>query len=266
MKLERKVRPFALKTADDGGTFSGHGAVFHNIDNHGDIIAPGAFHKHLPFFLSRGFIGGLNHDWDKPIGTPTEAAEDATGLKVAGKISETTHGKDVKVLMKDGVVKELSIGYQATGVKWLETAEDVAAYWTGAGYTPSEHDQAESKYGARLLTEIKLYEVSPVTIASNSLALISAVKGDGRDRLPFANHLHAALATVKEVCDRTAQLAAKRAESGRSVPPARRALLKQMHDLIDQALAASERVPDEADVRALQAEALALEADLLASF
>jgi HK97 family phage prohead protease len=268
MRLERKSRPFVFEVkATDDGTFSGHGAVFHHIDAHGDIIAPGAFHKHLPFFLKRGFIGGLNHNWDSPIGAPTAAAEDAKGLAVAGKFSDTAHAREVRTLMKDGVIKELSIGYQATGVRWLETADDVAAYWSGAGYTPDDGDHAAAKYGARLLTEIKLVEVSPVAIASNDLATITSVKGQaGRDRLPFDAHLRAALAAVEEVVDRTCQLAAKRAESGRCLPPQRRTLLKQMRDAIDRALDACAEPIDPAAVLALQAEALALalEVELLA--
>ena len=43
--------PFEFKFADTNGaapgTFEGYGAVFGNIDSHGDVIEPGAFAKSL---------------------------------------------------------------------------------------------------------------------------------------------------------------------------------------------------------------------------
>lgn len=177
MELERKILSFELKAASsDGSTFEGYANAFNNIDSYGEIVVPGAFADTLVQFLSVGFIGGLNHNWDEPIGKPTGAREDAKGLFVQGKISATDHGNDCMILLKDGVIKKMSIGYRVKGAEYLDTAEDVANYWKEQNYAPSPDDIAAAQYGARLLTKILLYEFSPVTVPANSLADITTVK------------------------------------------------------------------------------------------
>lgn len=176
--MQRRVVDFLMKAASgDGSTGDGLGAAFHNIDTYGEIISPGAFIQDLPRFLSEGFIGGLNHDWDNPIGKPTAAAETTQGLAVSWAISDTSHGRDVKILLKDGVIKKLSIGFQTIGREWLETSAEVEAYWQKHNYTPSAEDVAAAAQGSiKLLTRIRLYEVSPVTVPANSRADITGVK------------------------------------------------------------------------------------------
>jgi HK97 family phage prohead protease len=177
MNLERRVVGFELRAASDDGTvFEGYASCWHTIDTYGSIIAPGAFDDSLSFFLDKGFIGGLNHDWDQPIGKPLEASTDARGLFSKARISDTSHGRDVKVLLKDGVITQLSIGFTTQGYEWLDTQEEVAAYWEKHGYAPSAEDIARSQYGALLKTRIKLYEYSPVTIPANSLCDITDVR------------------------------------------------------------------------------------------
>lgn len=178
MKRQQRIVPFEIRKADgDGGYFEGFANVFHNIDSYGTIFVPGAFTDAIPDFLSEGFISGVNHDWDNPIGKPVKADEQDKGLFVAGEISDTTTGKDVKILLMDKVIKKLSIGFQVAGSEYLETAEDVAKYWESHNYTPSAEDIARAQYGARLLTKIKpLYEVSPVTVPGNKNADITGVR------------------------------------------------------------------------------------------
>lgn len=72
-------------------------------------------------------------------------------LFTKSKLSMTSRGKDTYILMKDGVITELSIGYDAI--------------------KKSFDDQ-----GRRRLKEVKLYEYSPVTWAMNELAGVGAVK------------------------------------------------------------------------------------------
>ena len=88
-----------------------------------------------------------------PIGIPTELREDAKGLFMSAKISDTTLGRDVKTLIHDGVLCELSIGYD-----------------------PVVFDYDEN--GIRHLREVKLWEISVVTWAMNEQAVITDHKSD----------------------------------------------------------------------------------------
>lgn len=136
---------------EEEGIFSGYGAVFENIDSGGDIIEPGAFTKTLAEGWERVKVLALHNDFWLPIGRPVELREEPNGLFISGKISDTTMGRDVKVLLKDGVLNELSIGYD-----------------------PIIFDYDEN--GIRHLREIKLWEVSVVTWAMNPEAVITSYK------------------------------------------------------------------------------------------
>ncbi|TDX53246.1 HK97 family phage prohead protease [Orenia marismortui] len=46
------------------------------------------------------------YDPYRPIGKAIEIREDKKGLFVKGQISDTSLGKDVKILMKDGVIND----------------------------------------------------------------------------------------------------------------------------------------------------------------
>lgn len=154
--LEKTVIPFSVKALDfEEGTFEGYAAAFNNADAGEDIIEPGAFAKTINENLKRIKIC-WQHDGSEPIGKPVELREDERGLYLKGKISRTARGADALTLMRDGVVTELSIGYDAI-----------------------KH-QIDGKF--RRLKEIRLWEISPVTWAMNPKAQILAVKS----ALPFA--------------------------------------------------------------------------------
>lgn len=192
--MDFKILPFELKSASgDGSTFEGYSNAFFNIDAAQEIVDSGAFEETLPQFMLNGFIGGLNHNWDCPIGKPVSAKEDGKGLFVVGKISSTQHGKDCMVLLKDDVIKKMSIGYRVLGAEMLEDAEAVANYWKDRGYTPSTKDIAASQYGARLLTKLHLYEFSPVTVPANTLADITRVKRFSADDVAAEQEIEAYL-------------------------------------------------------------------------
>lgn len=149
-KLESyKSFPFELKQVDENGIFEGYAAVFGNVDSWGDILEQGAFTKTLSKRANRIKIC-YQHNPMQPIGVPLELREDTKGLYIKGKISQTTLGKDVLQLMRDGVITELSIGYNT--IKY----------------------EMDGPY--RRLKEVELWEISPVTWAANELALITSVK------------------------------------------------------------------------------------------
>lgn len=152
MKHETKRLSFKMDEYDEEeGIFSGYGAVFENVDSGGDIIEPGAFAKALAEGWERVKILALHNDCWLPIGKPLELREDEKGLFLKAKISDTSMGKDIKILLKDGVLNELSIGYEPVVF---------------------EFDQA----GIRHLKEVDLWEVSVVTWAMNPEAVITDYK------------------------------------------------------------------------------------------
>lgn len=150
MNFEIKNFTFEIKAMDDN-TFEGYASVFRNVDSYRDVIEPGAFTKTISEGSKRVKIL-WQHDPYQPIGVPTFMEEDNHGLFVKGRISETALGKDVKALMKDGVINELSIGYNTI------------------------KDEFDNEKNVRRIKEVKLWEFSPVTFAANDAALITGVK------------------------------------------------------------------------------------------
>ena len=152
MEREFKKLQFKLDQFDaEEGIFSGYGAIFGNIDSGGDIIEPGAFTKTLAEGWERVKILALHNDCWLPIGRPLELREDTNGLFLSAKVSDTSMGRDIKVLLKDGVLNELSIGYDPVVFDY----------------------DAE---GIRHLCELKLWEVSLVTWAMNPEATVTGYK------------------------------------------------------------------------------------------
>jgi HK97 family phage prohead protease len=151
-RLGKQTKTIAFKSDAHGeeGVFSGYGAVFGNLDSGGDIIEKGAFTKTLKDW-SRVKVLALHDESNLPIGIPLLLKETEKGLYIKAKISDTAMGRDVKALLKDGVLTELSIGYEPVT------------------YEIDEH-------GIRHLTEVELWEVSVVTWAMNDEATIREYK------------------------------------------------------------------------------------------
>ena len=141
-----------LKDADEkSGIVKGYGSVFGNIDSDGDIINKGAYTKTITENGSR--VKYLyQHDMDKPLGKMTNLYEDEKGLMFEAQIPKTRLGKDVMELMKSGVITENSVGILPI--------------------------QKEMVDGHRHINEVKLYEISAVTLAANDQAMIMDVKGN----------------------------------------------------------------------------------------
>ena len=149
---EYKAFKFELESTDESGEFSGYAAVFGNKDSGNDIIEKGAFSNTIREDFDRIKILALHNDCWLPVGKPLELREDEKGLYIRGKISDTSMGRDIQTLMKDGVLNELSIGYDAVVFDY------------------------DSEAGVRHLKEIRLWEVSIVTWAMNNQAKIDEVK------------------------------------------------------------------------------------------
>jgi HK97 family phage prohead protease len=164
MTIERIEVKFAADAIDATGEFKGYGAVFGNVDSHGDIIEPGAFKKSLSEWKSKGRLPSMKlmHGAalnpfadDLPVGKWTKMEEDGRGLYVEGKLSglDTDLGRRIHGLMKDAVLDGLSIGYMVTQ------------------FSPGMGDEVR-----RRLEHVNLREVSLVDDPSNERARITAVK------------------------------------------------------------------------------------------
>jgi hypothetical protein len=164
--MERLEFKFAAEGLDaKTGKFAGYGAIFGNVDTHGDLIEPGAFKQTLDEWKARGSFPtmklmhgtGVNPfaGSDLPIGKWLDMREDQRGLFVEGKISglNTETGKFHYALMEDGALNGLSIGYKAR--------------------KSQRGDGAEVK---RRLQDLKLIEVSLVPEGSNDQALVTELK------------------------------------------------------------------------------------------
>lgn len=147
-----------LIDADEkAGIVKGYGSVFGNVDSDGDIINKGAYKKTIEENGNR--VKYLyQHDMDKPLGKIVKLGEDDKGLYFEAEIPKTTLGKDVIELMKAGVITENSVGI-----------------------LPIQKDNS-GEY--RQLNEVKLYEISAVTLAANDQAILLDVKGNyDRDKV-----------------------------------------------------------------------------------
>lgn len=141
-----------LIDADEkAGIIKGYGSYFGNKDSDNDIIVKGAYKKTIAENGER--VKYLyQHDMNQPIGKMTELYEDDKGLVFVAEIAKTQMGMDVVELMKSGVITENSVGIMPI--------------------------QKENKGDYREIKEVKLYEISAVTLAANDQAKILDVKGN----------------------------------------------------------------------------------------
>lgn len=146
--------------------FKGYGAVFGNVDAHGDVIAPGAFTDTIaaakksgrwPAMLLQHGGWGVSADDLMPVGVWTSIEEDAKGLPMTGVLAPTARATDAYHLMKmqpRPAIDGLSIGY-------------IPRVWeSGDGKTAPR----------RTLKKVDLIEVSLVTFPANGKARITSVK------------------------------------------------------------------------------------------
>lgn len=151
---------FELKAIGDAGagTFIGLGSVYGNVDLGGDMVLPGAFTKTLA--EKRGQVPLLmGHNSSSPIGLAT-VTDSPQGLIVKGElVLEADGASSAYALLKKGVIKGLSIGY-----------DTVKSTMDG---------------GIRKLSELKLWEISLTAFPMNPEAMITAVKGEANEITQF---------------------------------------------------------------------------------
>lgn len=118
-KLEMAVTEFKYDSGT--GEFSCYGNTKGNIDHAQDRTCDGAYQKSIDNHLSSGTTPKMlwmHNPYDLPVGKFTEMREDSKGLFLKGKLSQTTMGKDIEILAKDGALDTFSIGYRVIEEKW----------------------------------------------------------------------------------------------------------------------------------------------------
>lgn len=151
--MEYKSFEFELKDSTEEGRVTGFASTYGDLDSYRDIVMPGAFTKTLNERKDR-----IPFLWehDKPVGDGT-ATDTAKGLIADSMLfPELSTFGDHMALLRRRVVKSMSIGYKTMKDGW---------------------DKAKD---ARLLHEIKLYEISYVLFPANEQAMIDGVKSDDR--------------------------------------------------------------------------------------
>ena len=92
--------------------FAGYAAIFDRVDRGGDVVRPGAFAR----AVAAGPAGVpllWQHQAGQPIGRIESIAEDARGLRVIARLSDTSAtGREAAALLRDGAVRGLSFGYR----------------------------------------------------------------------------------------------------------------------------------------------------------
>lgn len=148
--MDHKQLQFKAESIDtEHGVFKGFASTS-DLDQGGDIIVKGAFGRTL--MERKGRVKVLwQHDMDKPIGKPTLLEEREGGLYIEAQLSMTQLGKDAAILLKDGVIDSMSIGY-----------------------TVREKDYDQD--GIRIIKDLDLFEVSLVSFPMNEKAVITSVK------------------------------------------------------------------------------------------
>jgi hypothetical protein len=146
-------------------SFRGMASVFGNLIESWipTRLLKGAFRKTLKENAKRIKVL-YQHDDASPIGRPTRLEEREDGLYIEARISDTTLGRDVLTLLRDQVLTELSIGFDPIRDTLVE--EDIDGL----------------RVKVRHISEVRLWEVSPVTFGANSKATISDVNNRTRAR------------------------------------------------------------------------------------
>jgi HK97 family phage prohead protease len=150
--MERMSCPLELKSLANR-EFEGYGSTFKNVDHGGDIVMPGAFKRSLAEQRKDNALLPMlwMHKPDHVIGKWQEMREDSHGLFVKGVLAETPLGDEIHTLLKMEAVRGMSIGFQTV-------------------------DQDFDDDGNRLLKEIRLWELSVVSMPMNPKAEIQHVK------------------------------------------------------------------------------------------
>lgn len=145
-----------IRTGRDGMEFTGYAAVFNSpsedLGGFRETLMPGVFTKSLNSAANGSADVRMfwDHDSHRPLGS-TKAnlrlSQDSVGLVAEAKLPETNDGRDMAVLLRDKIVRSMSFGFT---VPPKRSDGGLAQEWS--------QDRTQ-----RVLHEVRLFEVSPVT-------------------------------------------------------------------------------------------------------
>ncbi|MCK0174797.1 HK97 family phage prohead protease [Mycolicibacterium sp. F2034L] len=195
---------------DDGleeGQFVAYASVFGNKDSYGDVVMPGAFSRTLADWQKSGDVipilfGHNMSDPDFNLGGVIKAEEDNVGLKFTGGLDlENPKALQTYRMLKGRRIRQLSFAYDE-----IDSG-------------PAVHD-GEHVWELR---ELKLYEVSIVTVGANQETEILAVK------------------SIPTVAER----ALRDVKAGRVLSAKNEGELREAHEAIGRVLSALDNTSDE---------------------
>ena len=142
------------------GQFTAYASVFGNIDSYGDIVTKGAFANDLARWEKSGnaipvLFAHQMSDPDYNIGHVISAEEDNVGLKITAQLDlESPKAKQVYRMLKGKRINQMSFAYDVTDGEQVKV-------------------DGQDVYEIR---DLKLYEVSVVTVGANQETEILSVK------------------------------------------------------------------------------------------
>jgi len=163
---------YEIKEVDEKkGMVTGYASIFGNVDSDGDMVLPGAFLKTIQERGPASAKPRIKHLWQhsswEVIGIPSTLKEDEKGLYFESQFGKDTFSQDKLQQHIDGLITELSIGYNRV------KTEDVL--------------DSDGKLQYRKLLELKLWEYSSVTWGANSLTEVVSAKGETADIMANLN-------------------------------------------------------------------------------
>lgn len=138
-----------------------------------DTISQGAFSKTISERKSR-IAFCKNHNLDNPKAKILELKEDAKGLYFEARISDSE--PELKTKIAEKIFEELSIGFTTVNVSWEKKMDGTYL---------------------RKLVEIKLYEISIVTVARDENSKLTGVEMKSEEIKGLADFLEELLKTEK---------------------------------------------------------------------
>lgn len=155
----KALAPTDLSVDENSRTISGYAAIFGNKDDANDIIIKGAFAKSInergPDSTTNRKIAFLwQHDMEEPLGRITVLKEDTKGLYFEAVLDKIPEADRAIEQLKSGTLNQFSFGYSYVWDKM-------------------EYDEEQDAF---ILYEVKLYEISVVTLACNEETMFCGMK------------------------------------------------------------------------------------------
>lgn len=171
-KIGFQHREFVVKDYRWDGesrTISGYAAVFGNVDRVDDVLLKGCFAKSImergPQSDAKGKILLLwQHMADEPLGRITKLYEDDYGLYFEAELDEFELADRAIKQLVSGTLNQFSIGFKYV--------------WNAVNTDPET--------GINYISEVKLYEISIVSVAANPETEFLGMKGGIDDTDAFA--------------------------------------------------------------------------------